>query len=109
VVRLAAAKHRPLDAFQKAMLKTAILALVEELVTIVTNQGLLIALRWHGRLNLQAEGLEHFVADCFERKFTITWLCPETGLFTAPLGPSALSDTIDKLRGAGKQIPITGQ
>jgi hypothetical protein len=63
----------------------------------------------NGRLNLQAEGLEHFVADFFKRKFTITCFCPETGLFTVPLGPSALSNTIDKLRGAGKQIPITGQ
>jgi hypothetical protein len=36
------AKHRPLDASQKAMLKTAILALVGELVTIVTDQWLLI-------------------------------------------------------------------
>jgi hypothetical protein len=102
------AKHQRLDTLQEATLETAIVAVAGVLVTIVTEPALLIAAGRHEWLDLHAEGLEGFVADFFQEKSPFIWLCPETQLFAAPLGPSVLPDNIDELRHPGKQLSILG-
>jgi hypothetical protein len=80
-----AAKHHRLDVLQEATLHTALLALAGALVTIVTEPALLLMARRHKWLDFYDDRPESLVTDVLERRTSI-WLCPETQLFSVPLG-----------------------